>query len=318
MDDESALTKWFSSGRARLPLFADRIALGNSKLEVSPFCVGVTDHRNAAAAAFDAGANFFFLSADLHWPLYDLTRNGLKAILRRKGVSRDDLVIAATSYVGAEHLSAGAYADLLGSCPWLERIDLVVQGAVYDNDVIHRLETSETLKQRQHMGARSHGISFHDRSAAAKAILSGRLDLSYIRYNARHLGAHRDLFPLLGPSSSDCRVFGFKSTTGYVNTRGLAKLGLSRHDWRPDVSDHYRFALSCRELDGILCSFEGPKQVDAICRAMERGPLDSEERRYLVQLAALADGKAPRRTRAPSFRTITSPTAAGPHRHPGD
>ena len=60
--------------RAHLPRFTDRLALGGQGLAVSPFCVGMVALPETIGAAFDAGINFFFVSADMHWPLYEATR----------------------------------------------------------------------------------------------------------------------------------------------------------------------------------------------------------------------------------------------------
>ena len=57
--------------RARLPQFTDRLALGREGLVVSPFCLGLVRVPETISAAFDAGINFFFLTADMHWPLYE-------------------------------------------------------------------------------------------------------------------------------------------------------------------------------------------------------------------------------------------------------
>jgi hypothetical protein len=58
------------------------------------------------------------------------------------------------------------------------------------------------------------------------------------------------------------------------------------------VTDHYRFVLTAPEVDGILCSPLSPDEVRGIARALAEGPLTEEEQAYLVDLAALADGRA--------------------------
>ena len=57
-----------------LPKLTERLTLGEGGLRVSPFCLGMVRSEDTTSAAFDAGINFFFLSADLHWPYYDLAR----------------------------------------------------------------------------------------------------------------------------------------------------------------------------------------------------------------------------------------------------
>src|SRR5262249_26053031 len=83
-----------SGPRAALPRLTDRLRLGGTQLEVSPFCLGRVDQPDTIAAAFDAGINFFFVSADMHWPLYEASRVGLGALLARGGAVRDRIVVA--------------------------------------------------------------------------------------------------------------------------------------------------------------------------------------------------------------------------------
>lgn len=62
--------------------------------------------------------------------------------------------------------------------------------------------------------------------------------------------------------------------------------------WHPEVTDHYRFALSRPELDGLLVALMTPKEVADLAAALEKGPLDEEEERYLMHAALVAEGKA--------------------------
>jgi hypothetical protein len=51
-----------------LPKLTDRIVLGASGLRVSPSCSGLSA-QDVISAAFDAGIDFFFVTADMHWPM---------------------------------------------------------------------------------------------------------------------------------------------------------------------------------------------------------------------------------------------------------
>jgi hypothetical protein len=86
------------SSRRLLPRFRQRLALGDS-LSLSPFCLGLVSDWRLLPAAFEMGINFFFLSTDMHWPLYEANRRGLKALLAsRKGI-RDEVAIVGTCYL---------------------------------------------------------------------------------------------------------------------------------------------------------------------------------------------------------------------------
>ena len=58
------------------------------------------------------------------------------------------------------------------------------------------------------------------------------------------------------------------------------------------MTDYHRFALTRPELDGLLCSPSTPKEIAAPAAALEEGPLDAEEEKYLMDLARLNEGKA--------------------------
>jgi len=52
-------------------MLTDRLTPGNTGLQVSAVCIGVTATPDAIVAAFEAGANFFALTSDLHWPIHE-------------------------------------------------------------------------------------------------------------------------------------------------------------------------------------------------------------------------------------------------------
>ena len=72
------------SPRTSLPRFRDRLVLRDG-LRVSPFCLGIATRPEYVVAAYDAGINFFFVTADMHWPLYRGVREGLALLLSRRG-----------------------------------------------------------------------------------------------------------------------------------------------------------------------------------------------------------------------------------------
>src|SRR5271157_1231475 len=62
--------------------------------------------------------------------------------------------------------------------------------------------------------------------------------------------------------------------------------------WHPEITDHYRFALSRPELDGLLIAPATPNEVAALAEALKKGPLDEEEETYLTHAALVAQGHA--------------------------
>src|SRR5262249_12510537 len=113
-----------------LPQLTARLPLG-AGLRVSPFCLGMTDDPNVIPAAFDAGINFFFVTADMHWPIYEATRRGLQMLFARGGGVRDDVVVGAVSYVTQPVFCHAPFAEVIDAIPGLGHLDLTIIGGAY-------------------------------------------------------------------------------------------------------------------------------------------------------------------------------------------
>lgn len=271
----------------RARALTDRLSLG-SGLRVSPFCLGLVADPEIVVAAFDAGLNFFFVSADMHWPLYEPVREGLRRLLSRGTAVRDQLVVAVVSYVTQPEFCYAPFDEVLEALPGLGHVDLGVIGGSYASDFMTRLAQYE----RRPAGMRGIAASFHQREAAATAISHGLLDLAFVRYNAAHAGAERDLFPRVPPRKERrTKLFNFKSVSGYVPPERLAELGLPAAKWRPEPHDHYRFALRRPELDGVLCALDSVAQIEALSRLLSGPSMTHDEAEYLKTLAALDAGE---------------------------
>ncbi len=275
--------------RTTLPRLKDRQVLGEQGLRVSPFCLGIVDSPQTVLDAYDLGINFFFVTADMHWPLYSALREGLKALFARGPSVRDDVVVAAVSYVTQLEFAHLPFIELIEAVPGLERVDLTVIGGTYANEFYVRVN-----RYQEHFtdlpGVRAVGASFHDRPAAVMALQHRLIDIAYTRYNPAHPGAEKDLFPKV-PALRPLH-YNFKSTTDYVSPARCLQLRLPEDAWRPEVTDHYRFVLTRPELDGVLCAFRSPAQVHSLDAALALGPLDEEECTYLRTLARLHRGLA--------------------------
>jgi hypothetical protein len=273
--------------RTALPRLDDRIPLGaGDALRVSPFCLGMVIDPDTVLRAFDRGINFFFITADMHWPLYDATRVGVARLLARGGDLRDRIVVAGVSYCTQPEFCVAPYLELLDAVPALEHLDVLVAGGAYGHEIALRIDVYRTLLDRGHAGARALGIAFHDREAAARSLELGTADIVYVRYNPGHPGARESVFPAVTrlPKSP---LFGFKSTDRFLGDARLRELGLKDHHWRPSITDYYRFALTSAEMDGLLCALTVPAEVDALAAALERGPLSERECDYLLDLGRL-------------------------------
>jgi aryl-alcohol dehydrogenase-like predicted oxidoreductase len=243
-------------------------------LRVSPVCLGMVDDPDVISAAFDAGINFFFITADLHWPHYAGSREGLRRLLSARPGARAEIVVAAASYVTQPDFFEAAFHEVLEAVPDLGRIDMAVIGGTYSSDFFARLAEYKSIRPGR---AAAIGATFHHRQSAVIAINHGLLDVAFIRYNAAHRGAESDVLPALRHERT-ARLFNFKSTAGYVEP---AHLEHSPAGWQPQLTDHYRFVLGRPEFDGLLCSLSSVAEVASLRQALELGPLS------LAQVAAI-------------------------------
>jgi hypothetical protein len=269
--------------RSRLPQLTDRLPLAG--LEVSPVCLGIVSDPEAVLLAYDLGVNFFFLSSDLHWPVYEFLRAGLTRLFARGSGVRDTVVVAGVSYVAQPDFTHGAFSETLAVVPGLERLDVLVAGGVYAADFPARRQELARLCKASALGASRLGASFHDRATARDAVNEDLVDVAFVRYNAAHPGAREDLFPHL-KGDRRALVYGFKSTDAFLPWRDLGALGLAGYV-PPRPQDHYRFVLTHEGLDGLLCAPQRPGEVRALAAALEEGPLSSSEEDLVEGLAQL-------------------------------
>jgi hypothetical protein len=276
-----------------LPKVTDRLPLGESGLQVSPICLGNVRDPKIVPAAFDAGVNFFFVTGDLHWPVYEGLRRGLELLLARGGGVRDEIVVVVCSYCTQPEFPVGAMRETVEAVAGLARVDVAVAGGAYGRELLHRYRLFERLRKERHLGTRAIGASFHDREAAATATSHGLFDVSYVRYNTIHPGARIDLFPYLTRPTRSL-LYNFTTTQGYVSDQDWDRLELPDLGWRPTITDHYRFALTRPEMSGLLVSFHDVAHVDGLAQALAQGPLSQDEERLMLDIG--------RRTRAAAAR----------------
>jgi hypothetical protein len=271
-------------------------------LAVSPYCLGIVEDPRVIPAAFDAGINFFFLTADMHWPWYEKTRQGLRVLLARGGDTRDQVVVGVVTYVAQPEFCWMPLTEVLDAVPGLQRIDLSIVGGAHSGDYLPRLQEHHRHRAERWAGVRAVGTTFHDRAAARMAITHRMIDIAFVRYNVEHPGAEEDLFAHLRaaprahrPETPVPLLYNFKSTSGARTLHDRwQQLAMAPGDWRPDITDFYRFALTNPALDGALISLSRLPHLRELRRALDRGPLDEEERAYLVTLSKLARGEARR------------------------
>jgi hypothetical protein len=279
-----------SSSPRALPRLTDRLPLGTTGRLVSPFCVGMLPDPAVVAAAFEAGINFFFISADMHWPLYEATRYGLAQLLASRPGIRDEIVVGLVSYATQPEFCSAPFREVIELTPHLGHMDLAIAGGAYAHEIDTRLTVYARHRARAFLGTVSLGASFHDRSAVIPLFDQGAIDIGFVRYNPIFPKAATELLPQVRDDHP--LLFNFKSTTGWLSREHLLALGVGDDCWHPHHTDYYRFALSQPAFDGILCSLPTVAAVRQLADAMATGPLDENDRQYLLDLAELGRGNA--------------------------
>jgi hypothetical protein len=267
----------------------DRLSLSAHDLRVSPACLGMTADPAAVHRAFELGVNFFFVTVDMHWPLYEPLREGLRTLLARGRARREDIVVAGVSYVAQPEFGWSPFEELVNEIPGLDHVDVLVVGGAYAADVDARLDQRREQVAQGFVGARALGVTLHDRKSAARIANEALADLVLGRFNPAHPGARVDVFPELRESRA--LLFSFLSQYGRALENDRERLGLDPRFWLPEAADYYRFALRHRELDGILCAPSTPAEITALDRALAKGPLSDDEYNHLVRLADLSLGR---------------------------
>jgi hypothetical protein len=283
--------------RTELPRLTDRLPLGTRGLQVSPYCVGLVSDPDVILAAFDAGINFFFVTADMHWPLYRNTREGLARLFARGGSIRDQVVVAGCSYSTQPEFCTMPFMEVVSEVRGLARLDVLVAGGIRTGEFVERLPVYEGHLRRGFLGSRSIGGSFHVRQTAVTAINHSMVDISFIRYNAEHPGAKSDLLPFVKAHPRPL-IYNFTNTHGRPTEQEWEELEIDEDYWRPGFTDYYRFVLARPEIDGLLIAPQQVAHIKGLEEMIQEGPISPDEEEHIANITEMKNGLA--RLKTPS------------------
>ncbi len=275
---------------ARLPRFSDRCSLRGLDIEVSHYLITVVETPDVVERAFEKGINFFLLGADLHWPMYEATRIGLRRILQASGV-RQKIVVAGMSFVNVTNGARAAFREIVKAVPELEALDVLVIGSAGCHDFISRLQEYETYIEKGWIKARSIGALFENYRTARIAMAAGAVGVAMIPFGA----GRRDVVSSLNCETSlmgQPPLYAFAASQSYYTDAELAEVGLPKDKWRPSQSDYYRYALSWAAFNGAVLERTSRDDLDELEAAIDKGPLNEEELSYIDDLDDLVNGRA--------------------------
>ena len=147
---------------------------------------------------------------------------------------------------------------------------------------------TDTLLQLKHEGKlRAIGTSIHDRQRAAQLARDSAIDLFMLRYNAKHPGAEKDIFPhlaLRGPAVVAYTALAWRQLIKPMDDLDIPAESMAdaAAKPRPLTADLcYRFALSSPHVNVVLTGPRNRDELAANLRSLERGPLTDEEMRWV-------------------------------------
>ena len=227
------------------------------------------------ARALERGVNFLYLT----WR--GKMEGPLRTALAR---DRDKLVVAIPTTIGWLGGSVRRTAEKALRTLGIEQIDVFLLSWLG----VMSAWTDGTLRELRHLResgkVRTIGISIHDRERAGRLAGDSPLDLLMIRYNMAHPGAERDIFPHLETRRP--------KVVAYTATR-WRKLLHRPSGWEgpvPTAGDCYRWCLSSPHVDVVLSGPASGKQLDENLAALERGPVNADEDRWMRELGRIVHG----------------------------
>lgn len=238
-------------------------------------------HRLGLACNYGIGAKEFEYALERGMNYVYWTRGrtrsmapGLRAALAKR---REDMVVA----VGPLPVVAITGAMVRWGCErWLKTLgtdylDVFQLGWLGVGSALTEGVAEALVKLREEGKVRVIGTSIHDRERAGRLAEDSVLDLLMIRYNAAHPGAERDIFPKLAVRQP--------SVVAYTATSWRKLLARPAGYEGPVMTagDCYRFCLSSEHVDVTLTGPADRSQLEQNLAALERGPLDPDEDRWM-------------------------------------
>lgn len=126
--------------------------------------------------------------------------DGLSAAVRRLGDARREVLVAAQFYARSARAARKELRETLGELG-TSYVDVLTFYYVEQRDEWDEIVSPDgalaVLEEARREGTvRAIGVTSHQRTFAAELAAGGRLDLLMVRYNAAHVGAEEEVFPV--------------------------------------------------------------------------------------------------------------------------
>jgi len=253
------------------------IPFGQTGLQVSRLGIGSSFTGDPAfiEEAVEQGVNY------LYWGSIRRRAFG-RAIKRLARRDREGLVLTVQSYTRVAALLAPSIEIALRRTG-IGYFDFLLLGMWNKPPGPALIDAAHDLLEKgrvRHLMLSTHNrpsLQDHFRRFEAK---ESPFDAFMLRYNAAHRGAEDDVFPHL-PESRRPGVVAYTATRwGHL----LDPKKMPPGETPPPARDCYRFALSHPAVSVVLCGPANREQMQEALRALDAGPLDSDEIAHMQRI----------------------------------
>lgn len=260
--------------------FLERRELGRTGLQSSRLGIGSTFDAPARVieAAFDRGINYLYWGS-VRQPEF------ARAMVNLAKQHRDELILTVQSYSQEPDTIEREVEDALKSAG-LENFDFLLLGNRVEVPADAYVEVFERLRERGKV--RFISLSSHNRPLLPQLLAAyeqGRspYEILMFRYNAVHRGAEEDVFPFV-PERRPRPAIVTYTATRWGHLLDASKMPPGEKPL--SALDCYRYSLSHAAVDMVVCGPANGEQMDEAIAALERGPLEPEERERIERIGA--------------------------------
>lgn len=260
--------------------FLERREVGRTGMQTAQLGIGSTFDAPATAIeeAFEHGINY------LYWGTVRRPEFA-RAMVNLSRRYRDELILTIQSYSRDPDSIEGEVEEALAS-GGVEFFDFLLLGNRSEVPEDAYVDVFERLRKRGMV--RFLSISSHNRPMLPK-LLAGYgegespYELLMLRYNAVHRGAERDVFPFV-PEAGPRPLMVAYTATRWKHLLDPDKMPPGEKPL--SARDCYRYSLSHSAVDMVLCGPASTEQMREAILALERGPLEADERARIERIGA--------------------------------
>lgn len=168
---------------------------------------------------------------------------------------------------------------------WLGRTSFYRQGVI-----------DALLKLKQEGKIRAIGTSIHDRRRAGRLAMDSKIDLFMLRYNAKHPGAEKDIFPFLKNRNPAVVIYTALAWGQLIRPLKSIEMppwpGQDKIEVPPLTPELcYRYVLSNPNVHLVLTGPQNREQLKQNLQAIQQGPLTTEELDWIRQYGKILKSK---------------------------